>query len=283
MIRTKTQTQSKLIENITYDIQQEPIVLSKLLLDHLLKMESPSDLVALYTFYYYTAKWQRTNCAKATTFFVAQGLQWSKVRVQKNKKTLITLGLIEDKKTYDENNRITGHYIKLNLSPSEKAIHTVSHPVEILGTNALRTNIEKEASPASSFSSISSSQELHPNTITKTMFEDFWKLYPRKVDKGKALSKWISICGKPPKERPSWRDIKRALLIQMKSERWRDPQYIPHPTTWLNQRRWMDDPNEMTKPFDRDKPQTRIENGRTYKLSANGKYWVDREGNVLYD
>jgi len=81
--------------------------------------------------------------------------------------------------------------------------------------------------------------------ITSAMFDKFWKLYPRKVDKGKAKTKWEQICSKPTKERPTWKEVKSAIRSQRESERWQEIKYIPHPTTWLNQQRWLDDPAEM--------------------------------------
>ena len=86
--------------------------------------------------------------------------------------------------------------------------------------------------------------------ITPSMFEDFWKVYPKKTDKGKALTIWKKICQKG-KDRPTWKEIKKAILRQIKSSRWQDPKFIPHPTTWLNQSRWLDDPAEM-KSYDKD-------------------------------
>jgi len=90
--------------------------------------------------------------------------------------------------------------------------------------------------------------------ITKSQFDDFWELYPKKADKGKALSKWNTICNRKPKDRPKWRDVKRAVLQQKNTERWQDG-FIPMPTTWLNNSRWMDDPKEM-------KRQTRASEGK---------------------
>ena len=81
--------------------------------------------------------------------------------------------------------------------------------------------------------------------ITLSMFDQFWEIYPKKVDKGKALNNWKKICNKKTNERPVWKEIKRAILLQRKSERWQDKQFIPHPATWLNQNRWLDDPKEM--------------------------------------
>lgn len=81
--------------------------------------------------------------------------------------------------------------------------------------------------------------------ITNLAFDDFWQLYPKKADKGRALTAWNKICRKKAQERPTWETIRKALQDQKKSERWQNPKYIPHPTTWLNQSRWLDDPEQM--------------------------------------
>ena len=63
-------------------------------------------------------------------------------------------------------------------------------------------------------------------------FEVFWKSYPRKIGKGAAKRKWDTK--KPP--------IDQVLKsIDHQKKEWTDPQFIPHPTTWLNQDRWEDE------------------------------------------
>ena len=70
-------------------------------------------------------------------------------------------------------------------------------------------------------------------------FEVFWTAYPRKVGKGAARKVWAKL-------QPS-----DALVTQMletlawQRATWTDPRYIPHPTTWLNQERWTDEPPQM--------------------------------------
>ncbi len=83
--------------------------------------------------------------------------------------------------------------------------------------------------------------------ITPALFDKFWSLYPseRRVDKGKAKTAWDKLCNKPASARPTWKQIALAIFAQRKSERWQDARYIPHPTTWLNQQRWLDDPAKM--------------------------------------
>ena len=89
--------------------------------------------------------------------------------------------------------------------------------------------------------------------ITPKLFETFWKLYPKKIDKGKALSSWNKICTRKNITPPLWKELRIALHHQKQSERWKDKTFIPHPTTWLNQSRWLDDPLEMKNFGDRDK------------------------------
>jgi len=95
-------------------IEDNIIILSKQTIDVFLSEEKPADLIALYCFYYYTAKWQKTNQPKATTNYVEQGLKWTKERVIKAKKILINLGLISDVVTKDKKGKISGWYIKMN-------------------------------------------------------------------------------------------------------------------------------------------------------------------------
>jgi hypothetical protein len=81
-----------------------------------------------------------------------------------------------------------------------------------------------------------------PTTTTKTSpvrFEDFWKLYPRKIGKEAAAKAWKAAAKKAD---PS--EIVTALRTQLPSlqmQRRTDGDYRPHPATWLNQGRWADE------------------------------------------
>lgn len=76
-------------------------------------------------------------------------------------------------------------------------------------------------------------------TSVTDLFEEFWAIYPRKV--GKKLAKQIFQGIKP--SRDLLEEMKRAVLEQRESEQWtRDRgRFIPHPSTWLKQGRWMDE------------------------------------------
>jgi hypothetical protein len=70
-------------------------------------------------------------------------------------------------------------------------------------------------------------------------FAQFWMAYPKKVGKGSAEKAWKSI--KVPLSTVGL--ILDALSWQTESEQWRKSggQFIPNPTTYLNQRRWEDE------------------------------------------
>lgn len=131
-------------------IENELIIFTKQTYDAFLKSDNPAELIALYSFYYYTAKWQKTNQPKCTTGYAANGLKWSESKIRKFKKELIDLGLVEDVAIRDERNKIAGHYIKLNYILKQSTLkenHTIENPqcgnsdsVEKKGTNALSDN-----------------------------------------------------------------------------------------------------------------------------------------------
>ena len=105
--------------------------------------------------------------------------------------------------------------------------------------------------------------------ITPKLFNDFWELYPKKIDKGKCLTLWTRICTRQDNV-PTWSEIKKAIHYQKQSERWQDVKFIPHPSTWLNQSRWLDDPAEMKiVKFDYDKPKSKTTFGHLDAVTPN--------------
>ena len=68
-------------------------------------------------------------------------------------------------------------------------------------------------------------------------FEQFWKLYPRKLNKSKAKAKFILH----RKKGVPFQGMMQMLEICVAKE-WegRDMEYIPHPTTWINGERWIE-------------------------------------------
>ena len=81
-------------------------------------------------------------------------------------------------------------------------------------------------------------------------FDDFWKVYPRHVAKQNALKSWKAL--KPNDEllQAILADVNRRLGGEWRGK---DMQYIPHPSTYLNQRRWEDE-TEVTRVAEHREP-----------------------------
>lgn len=134
-------------------IEDNLLILSKQTMDLFLKQDNPADLISLYTFYYYTAKWQKTNQPKASTAFVAKALHWGKDRVIKVKKILEELGLITNvRHTEKKTKKVIGWFIRLNYLWKSDEKTEEPHSSEPEGgfqdTNALSAN-NKMLSPVS--------------------------------------------------------------------------------------------------------------------------------------
>ncbi|MCL5024829.1 MAG: hypothetical protein M1497_15970 [Nitrospirae bacterium] len=77
-------------------------------------------------------------------------------------------------------------------------------------------------------------------------FSLFYEAYPKKLKKAKAWEAWQKI----NPENGTFELIMDALKRFKETEEWRKDsgKYVPHPTSWLNQRRWEDEiPEEPTK------------------------------------
>lgn len=75
--------------------------------------------------------------------------------------------------------------------------------------------------------------------LYKKDFEDFYLAYPRKVGKQNAAKAFDQAV-----KRASIEDIASGLERIITSWSNKDPQYIPHPATWLNRDGWLDEPDQ---------------------------------------
>jgi hypothetical protein len=94
-------------------------------------------------------------------------------------------------------------------------------------------------------------------TCTPPCFDDFWVLYPRHVAKLAARKAWakvdpachVAILEALVSWRPVWRD--------------KDPEYLPHASTWLNGERWEDELPQGYRKVTAESTQTASERART--------------------
>ena len=70
-------------------------------------------------------------------------------------------------------------------------------------------------------------------------FEEFWEAYPKKVSKPSAKKAWARLNA----DRPMVAAILADITRRKSSKEWTPErmQYVPHPSTYLNNRRWEDE------------------------------------------
>ena len=102
------------------------------------------------------------------------------------------------------------------------------------------------SSPSPYSSSMSTSSEESPQRsrggVNDPSFQIFWDVYPRKVGKQAALRAW-------EKRKPDEALVEQmlaALEWQRRQDDWlhEGGRFIPHPSTWMKDGRWQDEPSQ---------------------------------------
>jgi len=92
---------------------------------------------------------------------------------------------------------------------------------------------------------IINNKELCETVFDKIYFNIFWHSYKRKIDKGRAEKKFFSLAKQ------------EKILAAAAAKKWthfwekakKEIEFIPHPTTWLNNKRWEVEPPEIMQPY----------------------------------
>lgn len=108
------------------------------------------------------------------------------------------------------------------------------------GTTYRETNNHIELEPVSTKNSpaptVPKGRTLRP--AADPGFAEFWKTYPRRTGKGQAEKAWTAATRHTPPETIIAGAVRYAQDPNLPDE----PRFVPHPATWLNGRRWEDDP-----------------------------------------
>lgn len=111
-------------------------------------------------------------------------------------------------------------------------------------------------------------------------FERFWSAYPKKVGKDAARRWW----GKRKPDDAMLAAMLAAIAVQAKSAQWAKDggQYIPHPTTWLNEGRWQDDAGGNAKA-ETSRPQWALDAGFPTVWEAENALCFERNAHEFRD
>jgi len=110
----------------------------------------------------------------------------------------------------------------------------------------------------------------NPKTMTaklSSLFDEFWKHYPKKRAKGQAENTWVKI---NPDEQLHSVMLKAIEKAKAHDEQWKkdNGQFIPNPSTWLNAKGWMDE-IKVDVPVQSEIPERRY-------------FCAERDGATLY-
>jgi len=158
---------------------------------------------------------------------------WSNL-TDSNKATLIELWLLasENEGKLPDINEISFRLRKdksfINKQIEQLASFVLQDVAEVLPTRLPRVRVRVRVE-----------KELEKEKEVDNGFNLFWNTYPRKVGKGKAEEAWV-------KHKPNVEDVIKTLTWQKESKQWfkDNGTYIPNPTTYINQKRWLDEPTE---------------------------------------
>lgn len=136
------------------------------------------------------------------------------------------LRILEEKKYINIKYEKLGCLVKNREIRLTKMITTINkNDNRTINKNVKENNI-------SSINNISNNKEIY-----KERFEEFYKAYPKHLKKAE-VEKWFY------KNKPD-ETLFKTIITQLEkfkdSKEWKQTQYIPYPSTWLNQKRWEDE------------------------------------------
>lgn len=172
---------------------------------------------------------------------IASRMRCSKDTVKRAINELIAIGAVEVERRFTPTGDPTSNRYTLKMRVGANLHPPTSKSAPTLGAR-MHPKTEKVKQSKGNRANNSSSTEVDGQ------FDRFWAIYPRKTGKGAARKAWATAT------LTTTPDIILAGVERYAPTRHgQDPQYTPHPATWLNQQRWEDEP-ETPRPVS---PQTR--------------------------
>src|SRR5206468_10779755 len=115
--------------------------ISKQTLDTILRQKHKhvADMIALLSFYHYTALWQRTNQVWVSLEYAAKGLHWGRDKVRIVRSLLLKLGFVEEIRATDaDSGLVTGWYLRLPFFHPTENQHLGSPPAGFTTSGEIR-------------------------------------------------------------------------------------------------------------------------------------------------
>lgn len=152
-----------------------------------------------------------------------------------------------DKEKYDKYRVLTSRGIQKRYfeAVSRRKVLEVDESILLVNVTQICKDVDIKrknvniSSKNANISKQSKGEESIPPISPMGDFERFWNAYPRHTAKANATKAFNKL--KPDDALID--KMLKAIEQQKKSDQWQrdNGQYIPHPSTWLNQRRWEDE------------------------------------------
>lgn len=115
-------------------------------------------------------------------------------------------------------------------------LEKLTEPMQNLHNTYAKNALVIDNSNNNQYNIVDNNYNNNKETLKESQFEQFWKEYPKKVDKKGSYRAFVRI----EKLDEKFETIMNALKDQKHSLQWQkeNGQYIPNPTTWIHQERW---------------------------------------------
>lgn len=245
------------------DISNDLLIINKHTIDTLFHLENAADCVALYVFYYKTAKWQKTNTIKANDAYVKKSLNWGADRIKRTKQTLKEHGLI-DIVQRRKDGKIAGWYVEVSYLVAQRTAEDISIKVVDDSNNTQNQQVANATSGGEDINALKlqikclkNENDMLKNKINNEQpaepaecdyvseFNELWQQYPRKQGKAKALEAY-KRARKAGVDKTTVLDGITRYNAQIKANKTK-AKYIMQGSTWFNGKRWEDEYTDQPK------------------------------------
>lgn len=232
------------------DIADDLLILNKMTIDTLFRLDNCADCIALYVFYYKTAKWQKTNTIKANDLYVKKSLKWGAEKIKRTKAILKENGLINIIQRRKEG-KIEGWYIEVSYLVTQKRVDEIKIKVEesnnsqigVIESNNSQSNnsynqeVENSTSGKEEINALKekikclnekikvlennkenyqqvdkvSSLSKEEEKILKNEFEELWELYPKKRGKKEAFNSYCKYRKSLKEDYVTKEDVRKGI------------------------------------------------------------------------
>lgn len=190
------------------------------------------DALALYFKYIEQSRLQGNNQTYSLDRFMVNKMWWGYERFNKSKKILKDLWLIDQVQKRKPWGKMWDVFVRVNFMINQDKVRSNSYVYELPDSTApMETRWAVEPlSVKQSTNTLVYNINTSVSKINTYAFDEFWELYDKKVDKDKALKKWIALT---QLERDS---AMRHIPLYKKSQP--EKRFRKDPCTYINNKSW---------------------------------------------